>query len=167
MVTGLGIDDPVGRHAGQTMPPAGTEKCRCGPCLAAAGAAGQRRLPAGHRHRPQQERVEHQARRVRPVGERAQRADDQQEEPQRRLLLLRRQPVGGLEHRGAGGVAGVVVDDVVAVGADRLRLVDDVEVAACVELQVDVAERLQPRRRTCSWCGARPWRPRAPCRAAG
>ena len=31
MVTGLGIADPVGRQAGQTMPPAGTEKCRCGP----------------------------------------------------------------------------------------------------------------------------------------
>src|SRR3712207_9560289 len=34
---------------------------------------------------------------------------------------------------------------VVAVGADRLRLTDDVEVAPGVELQVDVAERLQPR----------------------
>ena len=60
--TGLGIAEPVGRQAGQTMPPAGTEKCRCGPGLAAAGAvrtapapsrpptwraAGRRRAPAG------------------------------------------------------------------------------------------------------------------------
>ncbi len=31
MVAGLGIADPVGRQGGHTMPPAGTEKCRCGP----------------------------------------------------------------------------------------------------------------------------------------
>src|SRR3712207_4472597 len=52
--------------------------------------------------------------------------------------------VGGLEHRGAGGVGAVVADDLVSVGADRLGLADDVEVAAGVELQVDVAERLEP-----------------------
>ena len=56
--------------------------------------------------RPQQERVEHQPGRVRALGQRAQRADEQQELPQRRLLLLRGEPLGGLEHRGAGGVAG-------------------------------------------------------------
>ena len=76
--------------AGRPMPPAGTEKCRCGPSSPQRAQSRQRRLPAGHRHRAQQEGVEHQAGRVGAVGQRAHRADDQQEEPQRRLLLLRR-----------------------------------------------------------------------------
>src|SRR3954453_10462620 len=112
--------------------------------LAATGAVAERRLPACHGHRPQQERVEHQAGRVGLFGQRPQRADDEQEQSQRRLLLLGREPVGGLEHRSPGGVGRIVGRDAGAVGADRLGLAHDVEVAAGVELQVDVAERLEP-----------------------
>ena len=117
MVTGLGIAEPVGRQAGQTDAAGRHGEVPVRPLLAAAGAVAERRLPAGHRHRPQQERVEHQAGRVGLLGQRPQRPDDQQEQPQRGLLLLRGQPVGGLEHRGARRVGRVVGGDGRAVGA--------------------------------------------------
>src|SRR3712207_7060359 len=53
--------------------------------------------------------------------------------------------VGGLEHRGAGGVGAVVADDLVAVGTDRLCLADDVEVAAGVERSEEHTSELQSR----------------------
>ena len=87
---------------------------------------------------------------MRALGERAQAADEQQEQPHRGLALLGGEPLGGLEHRGAGGVAAVVGDDVAAERRDDLGLGDDVELAPGVEQAVDVAERLEPARRTCS-----------------
>jgi hypothetical protein len=55
------------------------------------------------------------------------------------------QPLGGLEDGRAGGVAAVVGDELLPERRETLCLHDDVEVAAGVQLQVDVAERLDRR----------------------
>src|SRR5205823_7528100 len=52
--------------------------------------------------------------------------------------------LGRLQHRHAGGVAGVVPGQRLAVGPDDLRLRDDVQRTARVQHQVDMRERLQP-----------------------
>ena len=83
------------------------------------------------------------------------------------LPLLDDQPLGGLEHRGAGGVAVVVGADRGGVRPFRLGLGDRVEAASLGELEVDVGERLEPGRRTSRWYDGRPSPPPGPGRAGG
>ena len=116
MVTGLGIAEPVGRQAGQTGPPAGTEKCRCGPASpqrAQSVSAGSQPATDIARSRKASSTspagwVRSASARSAPTTSRNSRSDGS--------FSSDGQPVGGLEHGGAGGVGGVVVDDVVAVG---------------------------------------------------
>ena len=54
------------------------------------------------------------------------------------------QPLGGLDDRRGAGVTRIVGDQHRTERIERLGLGDDVQVAAGIELQVDVAERLQP-----------------------
>jgi hypothetical protein len=79
------------------------------------------------------------------VAHRAQRAHEQQELLEGGLLVLHDQPLGGLEHHGAGGVLLVARAEPPRERVERDRLGDHVERAALGELQVDVRERLQPR----------------------
>ena len=111
----------------------------------AAGALGERRRPAGDAHRPQQIGVEHQLARAVAVGHGPQRPDGESVQCGRRGPLLAREPFGGLQHRAPAGVAAIVADDVAGERIDGLHLGDDVEVAAGMQLDVDVCERLQPR----------------------
>src|SRR5690349_19066925 len=60
-------------------------------------------------------------------------------------MLLAGDPLRGLEHRARAGVAAVIADDVGGERVDRLHLRDDVEIAAGIELNVDVRERFQAR----------------------
>src|SRR6478752_3558510 len=97
----------------------------------------------------QQEGVQDEVRRVFGACEGAQPADEQQVLLDRGLALVVGEPLGGLQHRGAGGVAGVVGDDAAAVGGDRLALgaqrqaAADQLAAAREELHVHVGEGLQ------------------------
>src|SRR5881227_3042027 len=100
-------------------------------------------LPSRNSERSQHERVEYQPGIMLLLGDRAQRPDDEQVEPQRRFALRSGQPLRGLEDRRRRGVTRVVTDDRPAVRRDRLGLRDNVELAAGVELAVDLAERLQ------------------------
>ena len=83
--------------------------------------------------------------RLQRLAERAEAADEQQELADRGFLLDRRQPLGGLEHRGAGGVPGVVGGQRRAVGPDHLGLRDHVERSPGVDEDVHVRERLKAR----------------------
>jgi hypothetical protein len=76
---------------------------------------------------------------------RAQAADEEQEVLERGLLLLGHQPVGRLQHHGAGRVAVVVEPEPGVEGLQRLGLGDGVEAAPLGQLQVDVGEGLEPR----------------------
>ena len=98
MVTGLGIDEPVGRQEGNHAARRHT-RVPLRPLLATAGAPPAP-APSGH-DIAGAEGVEHPAGGVGAVGQGAHGADDQQEQPQRGFPLSRREPVGGLEHRGA------------------------------------------------------------------
>ena len=80
--------------------------------------------------------------RRRLLGERAQRPDQHPVERGVALALLG-DLVDGLEHRDRVGQAAVVLAQR-PVGVDRLDLGDDVELAAPVALQRDVAGRLEP-----------------------
>ena len=108
----------------------------------AAGAFGQRRRPAGDPHGPQQIGVEHQfagrvpsaTARNAPMVSRCRRAPGHVPHPR---------AASAVSGDGAGaGVAAVVVDDVGGERVDGHHLGDDVEVAARVQLDVDVGERL-------------------------
>jgi hypothetical protein len=110
----------------------------------AARAFGQGGRPAGDAHCTQQVGVEHQLAGPDAVGHRTQRPDGQPVQCGSRCALLTREPFGGLQHRAGAGVAAVVGDDVAGEGVDRRHLRDDVEVAAGMQLDVDVGERLQP-----------------------
>ena len=99
------------------------------------------------------------------LGQRAQRADEHPVQRGVGLALLG-DLVGGLEHRDRVGEAAVVLAER-AVGVDGLDLGDDVELAAPVALQRDVARGLEPRRRSGSPACACPWPPPGPCRAPG
>ena len=86
---------PGGRQDRQVRPPAATGRTRARPPVAPTlpvpphtRALLQRGRVSGDRERAQQERVEHQARVVLPLPQRAQPADQQQELPQRGLALL-------------------------------------------------------------------------------
>ncbi len=59
--------------------------------------------------------------------------------------LLTGEAFGGFQHRAPAGVPAVVADDVGGERIDRNDLGDDVEIAAGVQLDIDVRERLQPR----------------------
>ena len=59
--------------------------------------------------------------------------------------LLTGEAFGGFQHRAPAGVPAVVADDVGGERVDRDDLGDDVEVAAGVQLRVDVRERLESR----------------------
>jgi hypothetical protein len=111
---------------------------------AALGTLRERRCITRDRQRPQQERVEHEFGIAHSAGQSPEGADEQEVLLGGRLMLLDHQPVDGLQQDGPGGVAGVVVDDPLAVRRDRHRLRDHVQAAAGRELQVDVAERFQP-----------------------
>ncbi|CNU44215.1 Uncharacterised protein [Mycobacterium tuberculosis] len=59
--------------------------------------------------------------------------------------LLTGQAFGGFQYRASAGVAAVIGDDVGGERVDRDNLGDDVEVAARVQLHLDMRERLQAR----------------------
>ncbi len=134
-----GAAEPGGRQLGQTAPPAATANARCGPApphraqSVKLGPSRRRRAPAAGTRRAR-------GRARRPAASARSAADQQQVQLQRRLPLGLGQPLRGLEHRGARGVAGVVRATIAAAyGAERLGLRDDVERAAFVQLDVDVA----------------------------
>ena len=81
----------------------------------AYGAFGQRRLPAGQGHRADEERVEHEAGRVRRSTSARSAPITSRIQPQRRLALLG-QPLGRLADRRHRRPSGVVVDQLRAVG---------------------------------------------------
>src|SRR5215470_11133026 len=137
-----GAHHAPGRDGEGRQPPAAARRPAFG-CTAAGGLL-QGGGVARYRERAQQEGVENEAGRVLGVAEGAQPADQEQQLAQRGLLLHRGEPLGRLQHRHAGGVAGVVPGQRLAVGPDDLRLRDDVQRAACVQHQVDVRKRLQP-----------------------
>ena len=58
--------------------------------------------------------------------------------------LLAGQALGGFQHGARARVAAVVADDIGGERVDGLHLGDDVEIAAGVQLNIDVRERLQP-----------------------
>src|SRR4051794_3809196 len=122
------------------------------PWLPAPRAFVEGGRPTGNGECAQHERVEHEARIMLLLRYRSQRPDDKQVEPQRRLAFLSGQPLSGLEDRRRRRVTRVVARDRPAVRRDRLGLRDDVELAAGVELAVDLAERLEP----CAELGAGP-----------
>ncbi len=62
-----------------------------------------------------------------------------------RCPLLAGEAFGGFQHRAPAGVPAVVADDAGGERVDGDDLGDDVEIAAGVQLGVDVSERLQPR----------------------
>ena len=78
------------------------------------------------------------------AGHGAQAAHEEQELLGGRLAFLGHQPVGGLEHHRARGVAVVVDPDPAPERGQRLGLGDHVETATLRQLQVDVGERLEP-----------------------
>ena len=110
----------------------------------AAGALGERGRPSGDSHGAQQVSVQHEFPRAAAVGHRPQRADRQPVQRGHRGAFLACQPFGGFQHGARAGVAAVVADDVGGERVDGLHLGDDVEVAAGMQLNVDVRERLQP-----------------------
>ena len=114
------------------------------PGCRAAGAFGQGGRPAGDRHGPQQIGVEDQLAGAAPVGHRPQRADGEPVQGGSRGVFLPGQPLGGLQDRAGAGVAAVVADDVGGEGIDGDHLGDDVQIAAGVQLDVDVRERFEP-----------------------
>jgi hypothetical protein len=77
------------------------------------------------------------------LAERPQAADQQQELADEGLFLHRGEPLGGLQHGRAAGVARVVHGQRLAVRPDRLRLGDHVQRAAGVQQEIHVGERLQ------------------------
>ena len=126
-VSRAGVTEPGGRHRGHTAPPRRDAERPVRARRGAAGAVVIAGAQPGVGHRAQEEGVEHQRRVALAVGERPDRADDQQVHPQCGLALLGDQPVRGLQHRAAGGVAGVVADEPGAERVDGLRLRDDVQ----------------------------------------
>ena len=82
-------------------------------------------------------------------GKRLDRPQGELEQPQRRLPLHRAEPFRGFGDRAGRGVTGVVTEEALAVQLDGLHLADRVQGTAdplrrSRELQIDVAERLQP-----------------------
>jgi hypothetical protein len=110
----------------------------------AAGAGVEGGGVAVDRQRPEQKGVEDLRRGPARFADRPQRPDEEQVLLDGRLPLLGDQPFRGLEHDRPGGVRAVVGAHPGGVGAQGLRLRDDVEGAGLGELQVDVAERLEP-----------------------
>ena len=97
-----------------------------------ADALGGEQLPVERRH----------DQRPRPLGDRAQRADEHAVDV-RRGLALHRHLVDRLDHRETAGQV-VEVAQQRREGLDRVGLADDVELAALVQQQAHVAERLEP-----------------------
>ena len=108
--------------------------------VAAAGAHVEHRVEALERQQLPEERRAHQ--RAGVGGQRAQRAHEHPVERGVALALLG-DLVDRLEHRHRVGEAAVVLAQR-PVGVDGLDLGDDVELAAPVALQRDVAHRLEP-----------------------
>ena len=88
--------------------------------------------------------VQHQFAGTLGIGHRPQCPDREPVQCRGRGVFLAGQPLGGLQDRAGAGVAPVVVDDVGGEGVDGDHLGDDVEIAAGVQLDVDVREGLQP-----------------------
>ncbi len=112
---------------------------------AALHAVVEGRRVARDRQRAQEVGVEDLLGRVLASGHRAEAADEQEELLDRGLLLLGDEPLGGLEHHGAGGVAVVVEAEPRVERVERLGLGDHVEAAPLRELEVDVGEGLEAR----------------------
>lgn len=111
----------------------------------AAGALGQRWCPAGDAHGAQQIGVQQQVPRPLSIGHRPQRAHREPVQSRSGRPLLTGQAFGGFQYRASAGVAAVIGDDVGGERVDRDNLGDDVEVAARVQLHLDMRERLQAR----------------------
>ena len=116
-------------------------RARCG----AAGAFGQRRRPPGDAHGTQQIRIQYQVAGSSTVGHRPQRADRESMQSRGRCSFLTGEALGGFQHRTRAGVSAVVADDIGGERVKRDDLRDDVQVAARVQLHVDMRERLQSR----------------------
>lgn len=110
----------------------------------ATGALRERRRPARDSHGAQQVGVQHEFSGAAAVGHCPQCGHGQPMQLGRRRVLLSCQAFSGLQHRTRTGVAAVIADDVGGERVDGLHLGDDVEIAARVQLNVDVRERLQP-----------------------
>ena len=127
-----------------TLPPAATWNARCGPGAAQrAHSVSAGAHPAIPMARNRYASSTSSRGRV-PSATARNAADGQPVQRGRRGAFLTGQPLGGLQHRAPTGVAAVVADDVGGERVDGLHLGDDVEIAAGVQLNVDVRERLQP-----------------------
>ncbi len=108
----------------------------------AAARVAQAGRPAGERHGAQKIGVQDAARGVLAACQCSQAAHEQEVLLGGRLGLV--EAIGRFDHRTRGGIPVVVHHDVGAVRPQRLRLLDDVEGAAFVELHIRHHERLEP-----------------------
>ena len=128
----------------QTIPPLGIENARCGPSAPQRAhwpKDGDQPATASDR---QQVGVEDELAVVVLADQGTQSGHEQGELLDRRLALLGREPLGRLEHRRARRPTGVVAGELSAVSGDRLDLGHRVQGSSLVQLDVDVAERLEP-----------------------
>lgn len=138
-----GVAEPGGRQWTQTTPPHGYVEGAVGAGGGAAGAVVEGGCPAREHHGAQQVCVEDEFVGAAAHGDGAQGARGEGVQAGGGRALFTGQALGGFQDRAGGGVAAVVGDDVSGVGLDRVHLGDGVEVAAGMQLDVDVGEGFQ------------------------